>query len=522
MAAKPIDDIERKLAKLPKPQAAYLRHQLEWTRTARVSQMPPSHDEQEAWLARVNEGCDTDALVAACMDPKVPWTEFGVQAGRGAGKTRLGAEWLARDAWEDPQALPRSVIAPTQNDVRLTCFEGESGLMNIIPPECVANYNRSELILTLANDAIIRGFSAEKPDRLRGPQSASGWGDEIAAWGVDGEETLDMFMFGLRLGPLPRFLWTSTPRPIPIVRKLTTPKPGRIIVRGSTYDNKDNLAKAFLDRLSEYDGTRMGRQEIYGELIDPEEAGIIRRSWFRLWPHDKPLPRFEWIIMSLDTAFTERTLDKKGDPDPTACGVWGVFRHEKRSNVMLLDCWEDFLGLPDLARRVKREMNTAYGDDEDAPMIRPLFGSSRQHGAGRKPDILLIEDKGSGISLRQTLAEQGIEAYAYNPGRADKLARLHIVSPIFAQKRVWLPESEKKPGAPKNWAEPLVEQLCSFAGTGSLKHDDHIDATTQCIRLCMDKRLLEVSPPSREEREARQFNEAKRLSRGPAVNPYAQ
>ena len=303
-----------------------------------------------------------------------------------------------------------------------------------------------------------------------------------------------MMQMGLRLGPRPQVLWTTTPKPKDIVRRLTKAQDGRVIVRGSTFDNKANLPQSFFKALEAYEGTTLGRQELYGELIDPEESGIIKRSWFRLWPGKTPLPRFDWIIMSLDTAYTERTIDKKGDPDPTACGVWGVFHHEKRTNVMLLDCWEDHLGLPDLVRRVRREMNTSYGGDADTALIRPLFGSAKPLTSGRKPDILLIEDKGSGISLRQTLAEQGVEAYAYNPGRADKLSRLHIVSPIFAQKRVWLPESDKFPGRPRTWCEPLVAQLCAFSGEGSIKHDDHVDQTTQALRLCVDKGLMSMLP----------------------------
>ena len=160
--------------------------------------------------------------------------------------------------------------------------------------------------------------------------------------------------------------------------------------------------------------------------------------------------KFTWIIMSLDTAYTEAALDKKGDPDPSACGVWGVFEYKGMTHAMLLDCWAEHLGLPDLMSKVKRELNTAYGDDEDQALIKPLVGGDKPNTSGRKPDILLIEDKGSGISLRQMLEREGLEAYAYNPGRADKLSRLHMVSPVFARKLVWLPESEKIKGRPKS------------------------------------------------------------------------
>ncbi len=459
------------LSALPPDQLAFLAWQQRWVSTARPQQLPPESG----------------------------WSECGFLAGRGFGKTRVGAEWLGRAAYEDPSGLPSYVICPTLGDIKRVAFEGESGLLNVIPPELLVNYNKSDLSITIRNVAggtsILQGFSAEQPERLRGPQACRAWCDELAAWQY-ADETWDMMMMGLRLGPNPQVLWTTTPKPRQIIRRLTTPQDGRIIVRGATYDNRANLPDSFFKQLEQYEGTKLGRQELYGELIDPEEAGIIRRSWLRLWPADKPLPRFDWIIMSLDTAYTEKTVDKKGDPDPTACSVWGVFHHEKRSNVILLDCWEDHLGLPELVRRVRKELNTRYGEDADQALIKPLFGDSKPQTSGRKPDILLIEDKGSGISLRQTLEASGIEAYAYNPGRADKLSRLHIVSPIFAQKRVWIPESRKNPGKPMTWADPLITQLCSFAGEGSIKHDDHVDACTQAMRLCLDRGLITLVQPA--------------------------
>ena len=475
------------LAQLSPEQRVHLDWQRKWRSTARPNQMVPTGD----------------------------WTECGYLAGRGFGKTRVGAEWITRAAFEDPSGFDSCVIAPTYSDVKFTCFEGESGILNVLPPELLVEYNKSDMIIRMKNvvggTSTIRGFTAEKPERLRGPQHCRGWFDELAAWQYD-EETWDMAMFGLRLGPKPQVLWTTTPKPKEMIRRLSAPAEGRIIVRGSTYDNKANLPDSFFKTMEQYEGTVQGRQELYGELIDPEESGIIKRSWLRLWPSNKTLPRFDWIIMSLDTAYTEKSLDKKGDPDPTACSVWGVFHHEKRSNIMLLDCWEDHLGMPDLMRRVKRELNTAYGDDEDQALIRPMFGSSKPLTSGRKPDILLIEDKGSGISLRQMLAESGIEAYAYNPGKADKLARLHIVSPIFAQKRVWVPESDKHPGRPRTWCDPLITQLCAFTGEGSIKHDDHVDACTQAMRLCMDKGLVKLVKDT-------PINEAPPKFGG--VNPYA-
>ena len=467
-----------------------------WRKTARPRQIPEKAAELQG------------------VDPN--FTECGYLAGRGFGKTRVGAEWLARKVFLDDNCFDSAVIAPTYQDVKFTCFEGESGLLSVIPPDLIKVYNKSDMIIEMFNwrgdVATIRGFTAEKPERLRGPQHTRIWADELAAWPYD--DVWDMAMMGLRLGDKPQALWTTTPKPKDLVRKLTTPKPGRLIVSGSTYDNRSNLPDSFFDQLQQYEGTTLGRQELYGELIDPEESGVVKRSQFRLWPHDKPLPRFDLVILSLDTAFTEKTMDKRsGDPDPTACTVWGVFHHEKRNNVMLLDCWEDHLGMPDLIRRVKKEMNIAYGDDDDTALIKPMFGSSKPLTSGRKPDILLIEDKGSGISLRQMLEREGLEAYAYNPGKADKLTRLHIVSPIFARRMVWLPESATHPGQPRNWIDPLLHQLCAFTGPGSIKHDDFVDSTTQALRLCMDKRLLDAVQARKDEVAA--------PPRKPVANPYA-
>ena len=482
------------LSRLDERQARFLVWQKRWGKTARPNQVPE---------------------VAAALQSKNPqFTECGYLAGRGYGKTRVGAEWLARKVFLDPSGFDSAVIAPTYQDVKFTCFE--NGLLDIIPPELINAYNKTDMTIEMFNCtggiSLIRGFTAEKPERLRGPQHTRIWADELAAWPYD--DVWDMAMMGLRLGEKPQVLWTTTPKPKDIIRKLTAPKADRLIVAGSTYDNKTNLPDSFFDQLQQYEGTTLGRQELYGELIDPEESGIVKRSQFRLWAHDKPLPTFDLVILSLDTAFTEKTYDKKkGDPDPTACTVWGVFHHEKRNNIMLLDCWEEHLGMPDLIRRVKKEMNIAYGDDDDNALIKPMFGSSKPMTSGRKPDILLIEDKGSGISLRQMLEREGLEAYAYNPGRADKLTRLHIVSPIFARKMVWLPESASHPGRPRNWIDPLLHQLCAFTGPGSIKHDDFVDSTTQALRLCMDKRLLDAVQARKDETVA--------PPRKPVTNPYA-
>ena len=439
------------------------------------------------------------------------WVIWLLLAGRGAGKTRTAAEVLG--SWAVTQPSTRWLVsAPTYGDLTGVCFEGESGLINVIPPSLIEAYNRTEVEIKFLNGSTIKGITAEKPERFRGPQFHGGWLDELAAW-QRADEAFDLLMFGMRLGDHPRIIATTTPKPNTIIRNLLAREGKDVIVtRASTYANLDNLAPTFRDQILRYEGTTIGRQEIHAEVIDPEEMGVIKRTWIKLWKGD--LPELEFIVMSLDTAFTEDTGSTvKGDPDYSACCVWGVFSPKQdRRDIILLDCWQDRLGFPDLIRRVKKEYKAEYAPRERS-LLKPMFGPSHVENSGRKPDILLIEDKGSGISLRQTLGREGIISAPYNPGRARKLDRLHAISPLFAAGRVWVVESSKAPGHPVSWANPLIEQLCTFSGEGSIPHDDMMDAGVQGLRYIADRDMIRVTrpePPEPRERDDR-----------PKGNPYA-
>lgn len=424
--------------------------------------------------------------------PSGDWTVWLMLAGRGAGKTRSAAETLRDLAWLN-SGTRWLVSAPTWADIDKTCFNGESGLLAVIPPELILKVNQSDFTIELTNGSLIESISAEKPERFRGRQFHGGWCDELAAWQY-AEDAWTLMMLCMRLGEHPRIIATTTPKPRPLIKQLVD-DPHTHVTIASTYDNISNLAPTVQRELLKWEGTQYGRQEIYGELIDPEESGIIRRSWWQLWPADKPIPRLEYVVVSLDTAFSEKTRDKKsGDTDPTACSVWGLIRDEGRWRFILLQCWEDWLGLPDLIERVRKEMGIRYGQDDE----RPLYSSPGQPkplALGRTPDMIVVEDKGSGISLRQMMAREGLSMWAYNPGRADKLMRLHQVSHFFAQGWIYVPESKARPGQPATWADALISQVCSFAGEGTTKHDDYVDTVTQVLKYFADMGNISVRPP---------------------------
>lgn len=484
--------------------------------------------------------------------PEYEWDTWGLMTGRGFGKTLTGAHWEGISACMNPGTMG-AVIAPTLDDVRYTNFEGPTGIITIAPPCLIIDYNKSDLIIYWWNGSITRGFGSEKPNRLRGPQHHRAWCDELGAWEYQ-EDTWDMMEFGLRLGELPRILWTTTPKPSPVVKRLVDAckaDPSRnVLVVGSTDENRENLTRKFYERVARYRGTKIGRQELEGELIDPEESGIVLRSQFRLWPAKKPLPFFLHVVYSLDTAYTAKTFDpKKKEPDPSGYLVLGLFELRGLLNVMILDCGQGWWAFPELVLKVKEDMKITYGE-VDRPVLQQSLIPSKWTGnpvsTGRGIDVLLIEDKGSGISLRQTLSMENIFMEPFNPGRADKLARLHAVTPMLAHGRVWLVESDKNPGKPKTWYEQdcmhdpnlpcneapegshypgFIPVVCTFHGEGTVAHDEYVDTLSQGLRYFMHKFIFTfVTGESEEERLAIQQEEERFQQEQAAYkwdNPYA-
>jgi phage terminase large subunit-like protein len=185
--------------------------------------------------------------------PNGDWRTWLILAGRGWGKTLTGAEDVKRYGLEHPGARI-AIVARSYADARDTCVEGESGLLSCLPPHVVSIWNRSLGELILTNGTRYKLFSADQPDRLRGPQHHRAWCDELAAWGEGTKErdwpaAYDMLMFGLRLGDDPRCVVTTTPRPTKLIRSLMERRQdGTVAVtRGTTAENAANLAPAFLD-----------------------------------------------------------------------------------------------------------------------------------------------------------------------------------------------------------------------------------------------------------------------------------
>ena len=232
--------------------------------------------------------------------PGSDWPVWLALAGRGWGKTRTGAEDVAWFACAHP-GVRIAIVAPTAADARDTCVEGESGLLAVLPKVCLENWNRSIGEVTLWNGSRFKLFSASEPERLRGPQHHRAWGDEVAAW--PDPAAWDQLLFGLRLGDNPQVVATTTPKPTPLIRGILR-TPGAMITSGSTFDNADNLPAGTLDRLRErYDGTRLGRQELYAEVLEDLEGAL----WTSAMIEDhrvKGAPDMKRIVVAVDPSGT--------------------------------------------------------------------------------------------------------------------------------------------------------------------------------------------------------------------------
>ena len=245
------------------PFAAGLASALEtgWEITARPNQLPPEGD----------------------------WTIWLLLAGRGFGKTRVLSEMC--NAWASSRRAKRiAIVAATASDCRDVVVEGESGILATAPPWCRPVYQATRRRLEWPNGALAYTYSAEEPERLRGPQHDAAICDELGSW--RDPSTWDMLQFGLRLGRRPRVVVATTPRPTKLVKLLLAREGHDVVVtRGTTFENRANLAPGFFDQIvSRYEGTRLGRQELLAEVL-------------------MDIPGALWNLDSIDAARRERAPD---------------------------------------------------------------------------------------------------------------------------------------------------------------------------------------------------------------------
>lgn len=234
------------------------------------------------------------------LPPQGNWQNWLILAGRGFGKTRTGSETVR--AWVRDGLYRRiALIGQTMDEVRSVMIEGESGLLNVHDDDERPRFEPSNNRLIWENGAVAMFYGADHYEKLRGPQFDLAWVDELAKFKYP-EKTWEQLMLGLRLGDNPRTLITTTPRPIPLIEKLIK-DPVTTLTKGSTFDNEKNLAKTFIQQIvKQFEGTRLGAQELYAEVLTEQEGALWKRSTIQ---HNIPNdPNWLRVVVAIDPATT--------------------------------------------------------------------------------------------------------------------------------------------------------------------------------------------------------------------------
>lgn len=392
-----------------------------------------------------------------------PWAYWLYLAGRGAGKTRTGAEWVRHKVMYG--AKHGGLISPTTQDIRKVMIEGPAGILACASEDDVDIYGHTVGIpeyapslghrLTWRNGATAHCFSAEEPDRLRGPQHDFVWADEMAAWHYV-QDTWDMVIFGLRLGLNPQVMISTTPRPIPLLRELMRSK-HTIVTKSSTLANKDNLSELAVQRMIDrYQGTRIGRQELNAELLEEMEGALWNRETIEACSiGTRVIPDFKRVVVAIDPAITE-------NPTSNLTGIiaagLGVDNHG-----YVLD-----------------DKSGRYSPDGWARVAIKLFDDL-------KADRIVAEGNQGGDMVRHTIetVRKNVPISIVHASRS-KQARAEPVAALYEQFRVF----HAKP------FPEMEDQMCTWEPLGGDPSPDRLDAMVWALtNLMLDAQIIPFVAP---------------------------
>ena len=374
------------------------------------------------------------------LPPEGDWRIWLILAGRGFGKTWTGSKWLLEKALQQPET-EWAVVAPTFGDVRRICVEGPSGIIKSAQPGQIKFYNKSNGQITLANGSVIHMISADEPDRARGLNLAGAWCDEFAAWRYE-ETWTEGLVPALRIGN-PQVVITTTPRPTRLIRELIKRDDGSVsLTRGSTFDNAANLSQAALAELrARYEGTRIGRQELYGEVLT-DIAGA-------LWTWDSidsarwhQAPELSRIVVAVDPAVTSGE-----DSDETGIIVVGKGMADGRGYVLAdRSCRDTPFGW------AKRVVQTYHEFNADRVVAEKNQGGDFIEQTLRSVDATLPF---KGVIARQgkRLRAEPVAAL-YEQGRISHVGNL---DELENQMTEWVPDSGSSPDRIDALVHGLVE-----------------------------------------------------------------
>ena len=409
--------------------------------------------------------------------PPGSWRVWLLLSGRGFGKTRLAAEQAKEYAWQFPGSR-QLVSAPTFADARDICFEGESGLVSIIPENCVDDWNRSIGEMKLKNGSRFDLLSADEPERVRGRQYHRTWADELASFkgratgkrdatGSAISGTPDQMLNQIRLAtrlpslPGPKIIITTTPKVLTLLKALKV-SPRTFLTTGSTYENRDNLAdEALKDWIELYEGTRLGRQELHAELLEEIEGALWTRLMLdecRLDPKKSIIPAFRRVIIAVDPAVTANK--RSSETGIIVAGLTAAGR------AMIL-----------------QDASGKYTPDQWASKVVSLYenwNASRVVGETNQGGDMVenvLRSKAPNISYRHVSATKG------------KIIRAEPVAHLYERRLV------------DHWGPmPVLEdQMTSYTGEEGETSPDHLDALVWALTdLCLTSKKKPLVGPGME------------------------
>lgn len=385
------------------------------------------------------------------LPPPGTWQTWMILAGRGFGKTRTGAETI-RQWVMSGKCRNIALISETEGDARRVMIEGISGILNISPPNERPKYYPSQRKLIWPNGAQAHIFSANSYDQLRGPQFDGAWIDELAKFRHP-QEIWDQLSFALRLGDTPQCIITTTPRPIELIQNLVSDEDVHV-TRGSTFDNEKNLSPAFIKNIRKnFDGTRLGAQELYGEILAQTEGA--------LWTHEqleklkvKEVPVLQRIVVAIDPATTHHA-----GSDETGIVAVGL-GHDGRAYVL-----EDLSGKLPPGEWARRAVTCFHRLNADRIVAEVNKGGDLVERIVRTID--------PHISFKAVRATRG------------KYTRAEPVAALYEQGVL----SHVQKGL-----ETLENQMCTYVSGLSSKSPDRIDALVWAVTELILERQGQVTP----------------------------
>jgi phage terminase large subunit-like protein len=380
------------------------------------------------------------------------WTVFLLLGGRGAGKTRAGAEWVLQFVRDQDRPARIALVSETYADGREVMIDGDSGLARLGEEKDRPVYSPSRRRLVWPNGSVAYVFSSEDPDGLRGHQFHAAWSDELCKW-KHAEETWSNLQLALRLGDNPRQVVTTTPRPTALLKRLLKAR-GTFNAHATTYANAKNLSRAFLDEIAAaYAGTALGRQELMGELIEDVAGALWTRAMIEAARIGAP-PGFhaalDRVVVAVDPPVTSGA-----DADECGIVVAGVLYAEDGSTCFILA-------------------------DRSAGGLSPREWAARAVAAYREfdADRIVVETNQGGDMVRAIIRQIDPDA-AVRDVRASraKRTRAEPVAALYEQGRV------RHAGA---FAQ-LEDQMATFTGAGG-KSPDRLDALVWAVTDLMLRR----------------------------------